>query len=137
MQRGSLGYFNRGIAVQNLSAVTAACLVIRRSIYEEVGGLNEELAVAFNDVDFCLRVRAAGYRNVWTPFAELYHHESATRGSDMSSDKYERFLKEVRWMEERWAGSFERDPAYNPNLTLSVQVFPFELADPPRIGMLD
>ncbi len=136
LQRGSLGYFNRAVAVQNLSAVTAACLVIRRSIYEEVGGLNEELAVAFNDIDFCLRVREAGYKNVWTPFAELYHHESATRGSDMSSEKYQRFLKEIRWMEERWAGHFELDPAYNPNLSLSVTVQPFTLAAPPRIGML-
>ncbi len=137
LQRGSLGYFNRAIALQNLAAVTAACLMVRREIYQQVGGLDEKLAVAFNDVDFCLRVQTAGYRNVWTPFADLYHHESATRGSDMSPEKYQRFLSEIRLMEDRWAGKFDRDPAYNPNLSLSVQVHPFTLANPPRIGMLD
>ncbi|WP_096720382.1 glycosyltransferase family 2 protein [Paraburkholderia acidicola] len=137
MAYGNVGYFGRAVATQNLSAVTAACLVIRKSIYEKVGGLDEELAVAFNDVDFCLRVREAGYRNVWTPHAQLYHHESATRGSDMDPDKYERFVKEVRLMESRWAGMFEHDPAYNPNLSLSAQVLPFTLADPPRTNILD
>ncbi|MFM0414756.1 glycosyltransferase [Paraburkholderia aromaticivorans] len=137
MKRGHFGYFGRAVATQNLSAVTAACLVIRKSIYDEVGGLDEGLAVAFNDVDFCLRVREAGYRNVWTPYAELYHHESATRGSDMDPDKYDRFLKEVRWMESRWAGKLDHDPAYNPNLSLSTQVLPFTLADPPRLPILD
>ncbi|KWA82169.1 glycosyl transferase family 2 [Burkholderia ubonensis] len=137
LPRGGFGYFCRAAAAQNLSAVTAACLVIRKSIYMEVGGLNEELAVAFNDVDFCLRVREAGYRNVWTPYAELYHHESATRGSDMDPDKYQRFVDEVRWMEKRWGHHLELDPAYNPNLTLSGHDAPFAFADPPRIGMLD
>lgn len=137
MKRGHFGYFGRAVATQNLSAVTAACLVIRKAIYDEVGGLDEELAVAFNDVDFCLRVREAGYRNVWTPYAQLYHHESATRGSDMDPDKYERFTGEVRWMEKRWEGHFEHDPAYNPNLSLSTQVLPFTLANPPRIGQFD
>ncbi|MFP3565432.1 glycosyltransferase [Paraburkholderia sp. SIMBA_030] len=137
MKRGHFGYFGRAVTAQNLSAVTAACLVIRKSIYDEVGGLDEGLAVAFNDVDFCLRVREAGYRNVWTPYAQLYHHESATRGSDMDPDKYDRFVKEVRWMENRWAGKLEYDPAYNPNLSLSTQVPPFSLADPPRKHILD
>ncbi|REG61250.1 GT2 family glycosyltransferase [Paraburkholderia sp. BL6669N2] len=137
MKRGHFGYFGRAVATQNLSAVTAACLVIRKSIYDEVGGLDERLAVAFNDVDFCLRVREAGYRNVWTPYAQLYHHESATRGSDMDPDKYDRFVKEVRWMESRWAGKLDLDPAYNPNLSLSTQVLPFTLADPPRLPILD
>ncbi len=137
LPRGQYGYFCRAVAMQNLSAVTAACLVVSKAIYREVGGLNEELAVAFNDVDFCLRVREAGYRNVWTPYAELYHHESATRGSDMDPDKYQRFVGEVRWMQSRWAGHFEFDPAYNPNLTLSGQVMPFALAEPPRLDMLE
>jgi GT2 family glycosyltransferase len=137
MTRGHFGYFGRAVATQNLSAVTAACLVIRKSIYDEVGGLDEGLAVAFNDVDFCLRVCEAGYRNVWTPYAQLYHHESATRGSDMDPDKYDRFVKEVRWMENRWAGKLEYDPAYNPNLSLDATVSPFTLADPPRRPMLD
>jgi O-antigen biosynthesis protein len=137
MQRGHAGYFGRGAATQNLSAVTAACLVVRKSIYMEVGGLEEELEVAFNDIDFCLKVREAGYRNVWTAHAELYHHESATRGSDMDPDKYDRFVGEVRWMERRWGAMFDNDPAYNRNLTLDAQVLPFSLSDPPRFGMLD
>jgi O-antigen biosynthesis protein len=137
MERGQSGYFGRGVATQNLSAVTAACLVVRKSIYEEVGGLDEELKVAFNDVDFCLKVREAGYRNVWTAHAELYHHESATRGSDMDPDKYDRFVGEVRWMENRWGAMFDNDPAYNHNLTLDAQVLPFALSDPPRTNMID
>jgi len=137
MKRGLFGYFGRAVMRQHLSAVTAACLVIRKSIYDEVGGLDEELAVAFNDVDFCLRVGEAGYKNVWTPHAELYHHESATRGSDMAPDKYDRFVKEVRWMEKRWADKLAYDPAYNPNLTLNPQLPLFTLADPPRTHILD
>jgi O-antigen biosynthesis protein len=137
LRRWQLGYFGRAVVTQNLSAVTAACLVIRTSIYKEVGGLSEELAVAFNDVDFCLRLLKAGYRNVWTPHAELYHHESATRGSDMDPDKYQRFVGEVRWMEARWPDLIARDPAYNPNLTLKTDVVPFTLAEPPRIGQFE
>ncbi|WP_442855069.1 glycosyltransferase family 2 protein [Burkholderia sp. ABCPW 14] len=137
LRRGHLGYFNRAVTMQNLSAVTAACLVIRKSVFDEVGGMNEELAVAFNDVDFCLRVREAGYANVWTPYAELYHHESATRGSDMAPEKYARFAREVDWMEQRWGAALERDPAYNPNLSLGTDVLPFTLADPPRVRMFD
>jgi GT2 family glycosyltransferase len=137
LRRWQLGYFGRAVATQNLSAVTAACLVIRKSIYEEVGGLNEELAVAFNDVDFCLRVLKAGYRNVWTPHAELYHYESASRGSDMDPDKYDRFVSEVRWMEARWPDLIANDPAYNRNLTLKTDIAAFTLADPPRIGQFE
>jgi len=137
MRRGNFGYFGRAVVTQNLSAVTAACLVVKRSVYEEVSGLNEELSVAFNDVDFCLRLVKAGYRNIWTPYAELYHHESASRGSDLSPSRYQHFVGEVRWMEERWRDWFERDPAYNPNLSLSSGVSPFSLATPPRIGQLE
>ena len=137
LKRGHFGYFGRAVTTQNLSAVTAACLVIRKSIYDELGGFDEGLAVAFNDVDFCLRVREAGYRNVWTPHAQLYHHESASRGSDMDPDKYERFVKEVRWMENRWGSKLGEDPAYNPNLTFDTTVPPFALAEPPRLAMLD
>jgi len=137
MRRGTFGYFGRAVAMQNLSVVTAACLVIRKSIYEEVGGLDEQFAVAFNDVDFCIRVREAGYRNVWTPHAELYHHESATRGSDMAPEKFQRFQREVRLMESRWGDALMRDPAYNPNLSLDTSKHPFALADAPRIGQFD
>jgi GT2 family glycosyltransferase len=137
LRRWQLGYFLRAACTQNVSAVTAACLVIRASIYREVGGLDERLAVAFNDVDFCIRVLEAGYRNIWTPYAELYHHESATRGSDMNPEKYRRFVEEVRWMEARWPARLAHDPAYNPNLAVEPGSLPFTLADSPRIGQFE
>lgn len=127
----NFGYFCRAALVQNYSAVTAACLVIRKSVFNQVGGLNEQhLTVAFNDVDFCIRVRDAGYRNVWTPFAELYHHESATRGSDMTPEKHARFTGEVNYMEKTYGSSLFQDPAYNVNLDLKSRSF--ALAWPPR-----
>ncbi|WP_320535187.1 glycosyltransferase family 2 protein [Robbsia andropogonis] len=137
LRRWQLGYFLRAASTQNLSAVTGACLVIRASTYHAVGGLDEDLPVAFNDIDFCIRLGEAGYRNIWTPFAELYHHESATRGSDMNVEKYRRFVEEVRWMERRWPDHLARDPAYNPNLTVEAGIPPFTLAHSPRIGQFD
>jgi len=132
LHKGLPGYLCRANQIQNLSAVTAACLVIRKTVYEEIGGLNEiELQVAFNDVDFCLRLCNAGYRNVWTPFAELYHHESATRGAEDTHNKYERFSKEVEFMKQRWGNRLLCDPAYNPNLCLDRE--DFSLAWPPRV----
>ena len=98
------GYFSRLKLVQNLSAVTGACLVVRKEIFKEVEGLNEtDLAVAFNDVDFCLKVLAAGYRNLWTPYAELYHHESVSRGEDNTLMKRHRALKEAHYMRITWS----------------------------------
>lgn len=129
LTRSEGGYFARAWLTQNYSAVTAACLVVRKSVYEQVNGLEEELTVAFNDVDFCIRVRDAGYRNLWTPFAELYHHESATRGSDQTPEKIERFHQEISLMMERHGENLERDPFYNPNLDLYK---PFQLAAMPR-----
>jgi glycosyltransferase involved in cell wall biosynthesis len=126
------GYFSRAQLIQSFSAVTAACLLIRKKIYIDVGGLNEtDLKVAFNDVDFCLRVREAGYRNIWTPYAELYHHESASRGFDDTPEKLDRFSKEREYMVSRWGDLLLNDPAYSPNLSLDSQSF--ELAWPPRI----
>jgi len=120
------GYFARLQVQQNLSAVTAACLVVRKDIYLEVGGLEEEhLPVAFNDVDFCLRVREAGYLNVFTPFAELYHHESVSRGDDNTPEKMERFNREVAYMRARWGRLLDADPYYSPNLTLHREDFSF------------
>lgn len=110
--------------------MTAACLVVRRSVYEEVGGLDEQLHVAFNDVDFCLRVQARGYRNLWTPYAELYHHESASRGYETTPEKWARFQQEARFLQQRWGEQLQYDPAYNPNLT-TVDT-PYGLAFPPR-----
>ena len=131
----SYGYLGRTGLISSYSAVTAACLVVRKSIYLEVDGLNErDLTIAFNDIDFCLRVRKAGYRNVWTPYAELYHHESATRGYDDNPQKQPRFAAEITYMQRRWGDLLLRDPAYSPNLTLEYE--DFSLAWPPRVGLL-
>jgi GT2 family glycosyltransferase len=112
------GYAGRAVAACNVSSVTAACLVVRRSVYEEVGGLDEALAVAFNDVDFCLKVRERGYLNLWTPFAELYHHESASRGPETRRPQAERFAREIQVMKRRWGPQLRRDPYYSPELTV-------------------
>jgi GT2 family glycosyltransferase len=120
--RKARGYFGRLMVVQNVTAVTAACLVVKKAIYEEVGGLDEaNLKVAFNDVDFCLKVAAAGYRNCWTPFAELYHHESISRGAEDDPVKRARFKSEVLFMKSKWGGALVRDPHYSPNLTLKYE----------------
>lgn len=122
--RDSFGYFGRLTIAQNLSAVTGACLIVRKEVYEQVGGLDEEnLKVAFNDVDFCLKVREEGYLNVWTPYAELYHHESKSRGAEDTPEKQARFQKEVLWMKEKWASVLEADPYYNTHLTLKHEDF--------------
>lgn len=128
--RGYTGYFGRAVLAQSLSAVTAACLMVRREVWEAVCGFDESLAVAFNDVDFCLRAKAAGCRNVWTPYAEMNHHESASRGNEISPEKQARYLKEIERMKSRWDDILANDPAYNPNLTL--QHDDFSLAWPPR-----
>jgi len=133
---GEPGYFGRAVLTQTLSAVTAACLIVRTSTYRALGGLDEvNLKVAFNDVDFCLRLREAGYRNVWTPYAELFHYESATRGEDLSPEKKARFDSEVAYMARRWGVALDSDPNYNPNLTLYFDDFSF--AWPPRLSVLD
>lgn len=120
----SAGYFSRLHLTQNMSAVTAACLTVERRIYESAGGLNEtDLKVAFNDVDFCLGVRALGYRNLWTPYAVLYHHESLSRGQEDTSEKQQRFTSEARFMQRKWGKSLVSDPAYNRNLTRSREDF--------------
>lgn len=128
--KGYAGYHGRAVLAQSMSAVTAACLMIRRVVWEQVGGFDESLAVAFNDVDFCLRVKAAGYRNVWTPYAEMNHHESASRGNETSPEKQARYAQEIALMQSRWGKNLMKDPAYNINLT--CQHDDFSLAWPPR-----
>ena len=130
LRRGEPGYFARAHLAQNLSAVTAACALVRREVYLQLGGFDENLAVTFNDIDFCLRLREAGYRIVWTPHAELIHHESASRGVDDSTPKQVRFLAEVDYMNSKWGEMLQRDPFYNPNLSLGENLF--TLAFPPR-----
>jgi GT2 family glycosyltransferase len=116
-----------------VSAVTGACLVVRKSVFEEIGGLNEtDLAVAFNDVDFCLRLKKKGYRNVWTPHAELYHHESATRGTaEQDPENVERFQREIDYMRTNWGHEIDHDAFYNENFSTDISEC-FQLAFPPR-----
>jgi GT2 family glycosyltransferase len=125
------GYCGRLSLVSEFSAVTGACLAVKKDLYIELGGLDEKnLAVACNDVDFCLRLRERGLRNVWTPFAELFHHESVSRGYEDSPEKIARFALERAFMNKRWGRQLLVDPAYNPNLTLEAE--DFSLAWPPR-----
>ncbi|MGM0855836.1 MAG: glycosyltransferase family 2 protein [Pseudomonadota bacterium] len=118
------GYSGRLKHVQNVSAVTGACLLVRKQLYLEVGGLNEEyLAVAYNDVDFCLKVQSAGYRNVWTPHAELIHHESATRHAQGNRSKPSEEYLEAAYMQRTWGSLLQDDPAYHPYLTRRYEDF--------------
>ena len=122
------GYFSRLRLTQNYSAVTAAAMLVRKSVFEEVGGLEENhLRVAFNDIDFCLKVREAGYRNLWTPYAELYHHESVSRGHEDTPEKQARFRKEIEFMQGKWGEQLSCDPCYSPNLTLMHEDFSYRM----------
>ncbi|MCD7767044.1 MAG: glycosyltransferase family 2 protein, partial [Lachnospiraceae bacterium] len=120
LKRGHTGYMHRESLQQDLSAVTAACMMIRREAYDAAGGFEEKLAVAFNDVDFCLKVREAGYLVVYDPYAELYHYESKTRGAEDTEEKARRFQRELEYMRTRWIRILkEGDPYYNRNLSLT------------------
>lgn len=134
--RGNGGYFNRATLLQEFSAVTAACMLISTKIFHLAGGFNEDdLAVSFNDVDLCLKIRELDYRIVWTPYAELYHHESITRGKDKTGEKKARFLKEIEYMNITWGKWLKNDPAYSPNLTLNAEDFSFVW--PSRVKNID
>jgi GT2 family glycosyltransferase len=126
------GYCDRAAVAQELSAVTGACLVTWKHLYEQLGGLNEEsLTVAFNDVDYCLRLQEAGHRVIFTPHAELIHHESATRGRDTGLPRRMRANREISYMRLRWGKRMRHDPYYNPNL--SYQRPDFSLSETPRV----
>lgn len=117
--RENLGYMGRLCYAQNVTAVTGACLLVKKSLYDEVGGLDEGFAVSLNDVDFCLKLRQKGYLNVWTPFAELYHFESISRGLDDNGEKAQRYNKESERFREIWKEQLEAgDPYYNVNFSL-------------------
>jgi len=132
------GHAGRARLTQELSAVTAACMVVRRAVYEQVGGMDQErLGVDYNDIDFCLKVRAAGYRVIWTPHAQLIHHESATRGANRSPEQKARYARELACMRERWSPWLDRDPAYNPNWSLKNRDFEFTVAATPRVSLLE
>jgi len=131
--RNDPGYCGRALLAQECSAVTAACLLTRRDLYQKLGGLNERwLPVTFNDVDFCLRAWNAGYRVIYTPHAELFHHESATRGrDDLTLRKSMRVFRELKYMRTRWRERMKHDPFYNPNL--SYQRPDFSLGEAGRV----
>ena len=122
--RYDLGYFRRIVCVQDYSAVTAACMMTKRSVYEAVGGLTEDYRVAFNDIDYCLKVRKLGKLVVYNPYAELYHYESKSRGLEDTPEKVQRFNSEVERLATTWKDIFEAgDPYYNKNLTLDNSDF--------------
>ncbi len=122
--RDNPGYMARSVIAQNLSACTAACLLVRRDVYNKVSGLDEGYAVAFNDVDFCMKIRKDGYLIVFTPFAEFYHYESKSRGVEDTPEKQDRFNSEVFRFQDRWGKELKAgDPYYNPNLTLDSENF--------------
>jgi GT2 family glycosyltransferase len=123
-QADSDGYRGRLKAPQNYTAVTAACMMIKRKTFLEVGGFDENLPLAYNDVDLCLKLRDRGYRNVWTPHSELFHDESASRGYEATLEKQKRFASEADYFLKRWKEQLEKgDPYYNPNLTLQHGAF--------------
>ncbi|MEB3884176.1 tetratricopeptide repeat protein [Lyngbya sp. CCY1209] len=126
-QAHHLGYYNHLITVNNYSAVTGACLMCRREVFEEVGGLDEEFAVAFNDVDFCLKLVRQGYRNIYLPHVVLYHYESKSRGYEDTPEKEERFKRESKLMKQRWGDLLKNDPYYNPNLSRIRQDYSIRL----------
>lgn len=126
----NLGYMGRLCYAQDMSAVTGACLMVKKSLYEELGGLDETFAVSLNDVDFCLKLREKGLLNVWTPFAELYHYESQSRGLDDQGEKAERYNKESELFRQRWKKVLEKgDPYYNPNFSLDRSDFSLKIRD--------
>jgi O-antigen biosynthesis protein len=128
----SRGYLGRADLIQSFSAVTAACLLTRTSVYKKLNGLNEnDLTVAYNDIDLCLRMGKEGYQIIWTPYAELYHHESATRGFENTPEKMARFHKEIDYMKQIWRPALQNDLFYNPNLANDQA--DFSLAWPPRL----
>jgi GT2 family glycosyltransferase len=136
LRRGEIGHTGRGVLIQSFSAVTGACLVVRRALFESVNGFDERhFAIAYNDVDFCLRLNARGYRTLWTPYAELHHLESASRGPEDTPEKKARLQRESEEFMKRWGTLVAADPAYSPNLTLECE--DFSLAWPPRVEPLN
>ena len=132
------GYAGRAQLAQEFSAVTAACMVVRRAVYLQVGGMDENnLVVDFKDIDFCLKIRQAGYRVIWTPHAQLVHHESATRGANRSAEQLARYGRELACLRERWSRWLDHDPAYNPNASLKNRDLEFTVSATPRVSLLE
>ena len=123
MPRQHLGYMGRLCYAQDVTAVTGACLMVSRAAYDQVGGLDESFTISLNDVDFCLKLREAGYLNIFTPFAELYHYESKTRGME-EGEKLRRYERECAHFREKWKAQLDAgDPYYNPNFSLDYSDF--------------
>jgi GT2 family glycosyltransferase len=128
--RKSNGYMGRLKVINNFTAVTAACLMTRRSLFLDVGGFDEKLSHAFNDLDLCLKMRKEGHLIVYTPYAELYHHESLTRGYESTPEKKDRFKKEIEYFSKKWQSVIvQGDPYYNPNLTQVKSDFSLRIND--------
>jgi O-antigen biosynthesis protein len=117
----ALGYLGQIASICNYAAVTAACLMCRRSAFDQVGGFEETLAVAYNDIDLCLKFLGQGLKNIYLPHVKLYHYESKSRGLDLTPEKQARFFQETAWMHRHWPQLMQRDPYYNPNLTAKYQ----------------
>ena len=135
LPRKAAGYAARASVEQEYAAVTAACMLIRKSVYAAVGGLDEHFASAYNDVDLCLRLREAGHGIVWSAQAELWHHETVSFGKHYADEDKPLAERDIAIMRERWQGWCAADPFHNPNLSLDVQS-EWELAFPPRLGGL-
>lgn len=126
--RQNLGYMGRLCYAQNMTAVTGACLMVKKSLYQQAGGLDESFAVSLNDVDFCLKLREMGLLNVFTPFAELFHYESASRGLDTEGERARRYDRESEAFREKWKEALEAgDPYFNPNFSLDRSDFSLKI----------
>lgn len=124
LHKAENSYFHRAMSTQDYSAVTAACMMSKKNVFEQVGGFSEELAIAFNDIDYCMKVRTAGKLVVYNPYALLYHYESKSRGLEDTPEKVERFNREIKIFSEKWPDILkDGDPYYNPNLTLRKSNF--------------
>lgn len=135
LHRAENSYFHRAMSTQDYSAVTAACMMTKKKLFEDVGGFSEELAVAFNDIDFCMKVRAAGKLVVYNPYALLYHYESKSRGLEDTPEKVARFNREIRIFADKWPEILrDGDPYYNPNLTLRKSNFALRDLKKEKIG---
>ena len=135
LHKAENSYFHRAMCAQDYSAVTAACLMTKKSVFDAVGGLSEELAVAFNDIDYCMKVRALGKLVVYAPYACFYHYESKSRGLEDTPEKVERFNREIKIFSEKWPEILKNgDPYYNPNLTLRKSNFALRDLKKEKIG---
>ncbi|MDK2968727.1 glycosyltransferase, partial [Lacrimispora sp.] len=135
LHKAESSYFNQAMCARNYSAVTAACMMSKRSLFDKVGGFSEDLAVAFNDIDYCMKIRSLNKLVVYAPYALFYHYESKSRGLEDTPEKVERFNREIRKFSEKWPDILrDGDPYYNPNLTLRKSNFALRDLKKEKIG---